>query len=157
MRDITDYRLDMDGDFNVAAVVARPEPLAEPEPLQENESQPSPRITLRLTVEENEQLRDLAAGMTISAYVRDCVFGDYAAKRKRKSYAPIQNHVALAQMLAMLGESRFANNLNQLAHQANIGNLEVDEDALSQLEETYRHVIDMRETLIRTLGLLEDA
>lgn len=120
-------------------------------------SQSAPRVTLRLTEDENRQLRRLAAGMTISAYIRQCIFGDKAAKRTRKNYAPIQDHTELARLLAMLGETRLANNLNQLAHQANCGNLQVDESVLERLEETYGHVISMRDTLIRTLGLLEDA
>lgn len=155
MKDITDYRLDMDDDFNVAAV-ARPKPLhhADGAPHSTNSS---PRITLRLSEEEDERLREMAAGMTISAYVRQCVFGEAAGRRRRKSYAPVKDHVALAQLLAQLGETRLANNLNQLAYQANTGSLQVDDGVLAQLDEMYRHVTDMRDTLIRTLGLVEGA
>lgn len=118
---------------------------------------PSPRITLRLTEEENTLLRDMAGGMTISAYIRECVFGENTKRRKRKSYVPIKDHVALAQLLGMLGEAHLANNLNQLAYHANCGNLDVTERTIAQLDEMYTHVTSMRDTLIRTLGLLEDA
>ena len=62
---------------------------------------------------------------------------------------------ALAQILAMLGDSRIANNLNQLAYKANIGELVMGAQTQSQIEEAYAHVGQMRGLLIQGLGLLE--
>lgn len=122
----------------------------------EPQSTPAPRITLRLSDEENAKLRDLAADMSVSAYVRKCVFGDDTTRRKRRSYMPFKDQQALAQALALLGMSRIANNLNQLAHQANVGSLVMDEMACAHIEEAYAHVRQMRDQLITTLGLIRE-
>ena len=61
----------------------------------------------------------------------------------------------MSKALGLLGQSRMANNLNQLAHHANTGSLLVDEETLSQISEAYEHVIAMRDALIRALGLLD--
>ncbi len=115
----------------------------------------SPRITLRLSEEENARLKHLSQGMTVSAYIRKCVFGDQTTRRKRRSHRPVQDQESLANVLALLGQSRIANNLNQLAHQANMGSLTVEENTLNKLVEAYEHVTAMRNELIRALGLLE--
>lgn len=115
---------------------------------------PSP-ITWRVTEEEREKLKCLAEGMPVSAYIRKCVFGKDAARRRRRSHTPVQDQEALAKILAMLGASRIANNLNQLAYHANTGSLLLDEHTLGQINEAYGHVCAMRELLIQTLGLVE--
>lgn len=114
-----------------------------------------PRITLRLSAEEDARLRDLAKGQPVSAYVRSCVFGKNTTRRKHRSHTPVADQQALAKALAMLGQSRLANNLNQLAHHANTGSLLLDEDTTKQIEETYLHVIAMRDALVAALGLVE--
>lgn len=124
---------------------------------------PSPRVTLRLTEDENARLNHLSQGMTISSYIRKCVFGDKTARRKRRSYRPApaqdqdqdQDQESLAKALALLGQSRITNNLNQLAHHANMGTLTVDEKALNQINEAYEQVTSMRDQLIKALGLIE--
>ena len=119
-------------------------------------STPAPRITLRLSDEENAKLRDLAADMSVSGYVRKCLFGEDVTRRKRRSYMPVKDQQALAQALALLGMSRIANNLNQLAHHANTGTLVMDDLACAHIEEAYAHVRQMRDQLITALGLIED-
>ncbi len=41
-------------------------------------------VTLWLTPEERVKLEELAAGMTLSAYIRACVFGEETRRRKRR-------------------------------------------------------------------------
>ncbi|MGI9503345.1 MAG: plasmid mobilization protein, partial [Geminicoccaceae bacterium] len=81
----------------------------------------SPRITLRLTEEEDARLRQLCEGRTVSAYVRQRLFGENTARRKRRSHVPVKDQASMAKLLGMLGDSRIANNLNQLAFHANTG------------------------------------
>ncbi|MCA9583309.1 MAG: hypothetical protein KC416_16025, partial [Myxococcales bacterium] len=69
------------------------------------------RITLRLTDEEAAKLERMSAGMTVSAFVRGCVFGDRSARRRPRDRRPVASEIELAQALAMLGQSRIANNL----------------------------------------------
>lgn len=112
-------------------------------------------ITLRVTDDERECLKSMAEGMSISAFIRKCVFAGGAAKRKRRSHMPVSDQEALARALALLGASRIANNLNQLAYHANIGSLIMDEDTSAQIDEAYAHVRLMRDELVSALGLVE--
>ena len=99
-----------------------------------------PRITLRLTEEEDTKLRQLCEGMTVSAYVRQRLFGEDTARRKRLSHVPVQDQASMARVLGMLGDSRIANNLNQLAFHANTGTLLIeisDPDAESLLNKAF--------------------
>jgi Mobilization protein NikA len=113
----------------------------------------SPRITLRLTQEELTTLKTLSSGMSLSAYVRKCVFGKHAKPRKMRARAPVENHQALAQVLGLLGQTRFANNLNQLAHQANCGSLLMDEQTENEIRMACAHIAWIRLKLVEALGL----
>ena len=116
----------------------------------------SVRITLRLTDEEAAKLERMSAGMTVSAFVRECVFGNGSTRRRPRDRRPVAGEADLAQALAMLGQSRIANNLNQLAYQANTGTLAVDEGVHRQIEEAYAYVVDLRKTLLHALGRTVD-
>lgn len=56
-------------------------------------------------------------------------------------------------MLALLGQSRLANNLNQLAKASNLGVLPIDQSTEEELLRAAREVSEMRALLIRALGL----
>lgn len=117
-----------------------------------------PRITLRVTLEENTRLRALASGQSVSAYIRANLFGETATPRKtRRSHMPVKDQQAMARALALLGKSRMANNLNQLAHHANIGTLPVDDETRGWIEEAHTHVTAMRDALVTALGLIEES
>lgn len=116
-------------------------------------SKASPRITLRLTEEEDARLRRLCEGMTVSAYVRQRLFSEDVARRKRRSHVPVRDQASMAKVLGMLGDSRIANNLNQLAFHANTGTLLIDDQTTNQINEAYGHVCFMRDALIEALGL----
>lgn len=113
---------------------------------------PSP-ITLRLTPEERARLEALAQSMTLSAYIRMVLFAEDVAPRKSSQRAPVKDHEALARVLALVGQSRIANNLNQLAKEAHLGSLLMDEQTQGQVNEAYLYVLDMRQHLITALGL----
>lgn len=109
---------------------------------------PSP-ISFRPTEAEREQLLRDADGMSQSAYIRRCLFGRKTSKR----VVPEADRVLLAQILAKLGESRIANNLNQIAHHANCGSLLLDDVTIEEINEACLHIAWMRTQLIETLGL----
>ena len=90
--------------------------------------------------------------MTLSAYIRACVFAEEEKRRKRRPKNVVADRKAVAEALALLGQSRIANNLNQLAYHANIGALEMDETERSDLEEAYDHVLSIRSLLMQALG-----
>lgn len=116
-----------------------------------------PRITLRLTEEENAKLRELSEGMAVSAYIRKCVFGENVARRRRRSHTPVKDQAAMAKALGLLGKARIANNLNQLAYNANTGSLLVDDETLTQITEAHAHISFMRRALVQALGLTDGA
>lgn len=116
---------------------------------------PSP-LSLRLTTEERRLLEIAAAGRSLSGYVRSCVFDESGPKRRNHKREPVEDEKALAQALGLLGQSRIANNLNQLARAANSGSLIVDEETRRNIEEAYEHVRAMRDSLVCSLGLIEE-
>ncbi|WP_152613054.1 hypothetical protein [Tateyamaria sp. ANG-S1] len=69
-------------------------------------------LVIRLTEEERARLEELAAGMTLSAYVRACVFGQEAKRRKRRPKDAVADKKAAAEALAPLGQSRSHRSLN---------------------------------------------
>lgn len=113
----------------------------------------TPRITLRLNEDEDRQLRDRAGDLSVSSYVRECLFDEKTnARRKRRSYRPVADQQALAQVLSKLGQSRLASNLNQIAHHANAGSLVVDEVTIDEINEAAATIAWIRVTLIEALG-----
>lgn len=109
-------------------------------------------VTLRLTETERQQLEDMAAGMTLSAYIRACLFAQEEKRRKRRPRSVVEDKKAAAEALALLGQSRIANNLNQLAYQANIGALIIEETERAKIEEAYRYILSLRALLVAALG-----
>ena len=125
-------------------------------PPEPKKKRPSP-ITLRLTDEEREKLKIAAGDMPVSAYIRNCVFGaEVAPRKKRLSHKPVADQEAIARILGMLGQTRIANNLNQIAYQANCGTLLLDDDTKQQIKQTCAYIAFMRVKLIEALGLKEE-
>lgn len=90
--------------------------------------------------------------MTLSAYIRACVFAEDVKLRKHRPSDAAADKRAAAEALALLGQSRIASNLNQLAHHANLGILGVGEAEKAQIEEAYDHVLAIRTLLMEALG-----
>ncbi|MEM7213568.1 MAG: hypothetical protein AAF479_17075 [Pseudomonadota bacterium] len=107
---------------------------------------------LRLTPEERAKLEELAQGMTLSAYIRGCLFAKEAKRRNLRTKDAVADKQAAAEALALLGQSRIASNLNQLAYHANIGALITDEVAKAQIAEANAHLNSIRGLLMRALG-----
>lgn len=61
----------------------------------------------------------------------------------------------MARVLAGFGQSRIANNLNQLAKAVNIGALPVTAETEGEITEACTAVVAMRRDLLRALGLPE--
>ncbi len=109
-------------------------------------------LTLRLTVEERARLEELAAGMTLSAYVRACVFAEEERLRATRPADAIAEKKALAEVMGLLGHSRIASNLNQLAHHANLGLMIEDDRAKDQIAEANQHLLAIRTALMAALS-----
>ena len=109
-------------------------------------------VTMRLTEDERAQLEEMAAGMTLSAYIRACLFASEERRRKRRPESVVADKKAIAEALALLGQSRIANNLNQLAYQANVGALVIEDREAAMIAEAYDHVLSLRTLLVAALG-----
>ncbi len=114
--------------------------------------QPAP-ISLRLTHEERAMLEKAAAGMTLSAYIRLRLFDKNVKPRKTRNKAPVKDHKALAQILALVGQSRVPNNLNQIAKAVHIGVLPLTPEVEADIRKACEEVRQIRDMLIFALGL----
>lgn len=112
-----------------------------------------PRVTLRFAIQDHERLKQQAGDMALATYIRSKVLDKPIPRKKARSTTSVLDKQALAQILGLLGQSRIANNLNQLAYHANIGSLVMDEESEKQILETYDHIHFIRKTLITALGL----
>jgi mobilization protein MobC len=113
---------------------------------------PAP-FSLRLTAEERARLEAEAKGAPLGAYVKAKVLETALPVRMRKIGLAVQDRQALAQGLALLGQSRLSNNLNQLAHAANIGALPLTPDVEEELRAALRDVRELRRLFLVALGL----
>ncbi len=114
-----------------------------------------PPFSLRLTFEERARLEELAGDMPLGAYIKRKVFNgkNLGTKRTRsRTRRPIKDEQKLAHVLAMLGQSRIANNLNQLAKAPNLGTLPVLPDTEGEIRHACADVAHMRCELLRALG-----
>jgi hypothetical protein len=112
-----------------------------------------PPFSLRLSAEERTRLVDEAAGAPLGSYIKAKVLGSVLPVRMRRTGLAIEDRTALAQALALLGRSRISNNLNQLAHLANVGALPMTPETEAELCTTLADVREMRRLLMTALGL----
>ena len=112
---------------------------------------PAP-FSLRLTHEERARLIAEAGRKSMGVYIRERLFGDDAAPRKRKGNSPVRNQEALGRVLGALGRSRLSSNLNQLAKAVNTGSLPVTPETEADIKKACRDVAEMRADLLRALG-----
>ena len=113
---------------------------------------PAP-FSLRLTFEQRARLEADAAGMSLSAYIHWRLFDPENPPPRSRNKAPVKDHEALLRVLGQLGQTRLANNLNQLARQANTGSLPLTPETELALLEAAANVADIRAMLVQALGL----
>jgi hypothetical protein len=112
-----------------------------------------PPFSLRLTFEERAKLERDAAGMALGAYIRSCLLDPETVAPRKRGKFPVKDHQALAQLLGLLGQSRLANNVNQLARAANTGSLAVTPDTEEALMSATADINHMRQLLIQALDI----
>lgn len=114
----------------------------------------TPPFSLRLSFEERQKLEALAGDEALGAYIRSLIFNEEAAPSARRRRArPVKDNEALVRVLAQLGQSRLANNLNQLAKLANLGALPLTPDVEESLREAARDIAAIRSAVVQALGL----
>ena len=127
-------------------------------PITESRRKRPAPFSLRLTKDERARLVTEAAGAPLGAFIKAKLLDGPMPKPVRQPRsAPLTDRTALAQCLALLGRARIANNLNQLAHLANIGALPLDPETIADLIDAVEAVRDMRRLLLSALGLKPEA
>lgn len=109
-------------------------------------------FAIRLSKDERARLVDEAKGLPLGTYIKAKVLG-VPPLRLRRSGLAVEDRRSLAQALALLGRSRIANNLNQLAHAANIGALPMTPETEDELRDALEGVRAIRRLLMAALGL----
>jgi hypothetical protein len=112
---------------------------------------------LRLTRAERERLEAEAGSMPLGAYIRERLFGEQSAP-PRKRRRPSADQAGLAKVLGMLGASRLAANVNQLAKAAKLGLIVgAAPEVIQQIMEACADIRVMRDALLAALGMsIED-
>ncbi|MBI1252664.1 MAG: plasmid mobilization relaxosome protein MobC [Alphaproteobacteria bacterium] len=113
---------------------------------------PAP-FSIRLSAEERSRLEAEAQGMPLGGYIKAKALGAPPLKRM----AVVEDRQALARALALLGQTHYANNLNQLAHLANMGALPLTPEVIEELEGTLRLIGEVRALIVRAMGVRKDA
>jgi phosphoglycerate dehydrogenase-like enzyme len=114
-----------------------------------------PPFSLRLTFEERARLEELAGDMPLGSYIKEKLF-DRPLRKRARLRRPVKNEQSLAKLLGMLGQSRIANNLNQIARAVNIGTLPVTPETERDIRRACAEVQLMRMELLRALGQRSD-
>lgn len=112
----------------------------------------SPPFSIRLTTEERDRLLLEAGPVRLGTYIKAKALNAPSLKRA----AAVSDRQALAKALALLGQTRFSSNLNQLAHLGNIGALPLSPEIESELRACFQHVSEIRALLIKAVGLRDD-
>lgn len=111
-----------------------------------------PPFSLRLTYEERARLDAERGDKSLAAYIRERLFGDDAAPRKKRGNSPVQDKEALGRLAGALGQSRLSQNMNQLARAVNTGSLPVTPETEAEIKEACREISELRTALLAALG-----
>lgn len=90
--------------------------------------------------------------MTLSAYIRACVFAQEEKRRRHRPTSVVADRQAAVKALALFGQSRIAGNLNQLVYHAHVGALIVEARERGQIDEASAQVPTIRSLLMTAPG-----
>lgn len=113
-------------------------------------SRPAP-FSLRLNDEERQRLEAQAGAMPLASYIKSVVFDAAAPKYRKRRKSPVAEQQLLAEVLVRLGQTRHANNLNQIAKAINQGTLYVDDELAADIQAALADIAWMRITLMEAL------
>ncbi len=112
-----------------------------------------PPFSMRLTADERAKIEAKAGGRPLSAYIKSVVLADDAPRYRKRRVMPAADQRLLAAILARLGASRSAANLNQIAKAIHTGTLHIDDAVTADIHAACADVAWMRATLIAAMGL----
>jgi hypothetical protein len=122
------------------------------------DKQASP-YSIRFSPEERTLFDAMAKEMKLSGaeFIRLRLFTNtlqekFAIRTQNKAHP----NKELVQIISLLGQSRIANNLNQIAKAINTGTLVLSPEVTAQIHEAYQTILWMRRKLIKGTGLKAD-
>ncbi|MEO1016417.1 MAG: hypothetical protein AAFY56_01810 [Pseudomonadota bacterium] len=121
-------------------------------PFSKSKASAAAPFSIRFTREERERMQAEAGQQPLGAYIRSRLLGETADKR-RVSRRPRIDQEVTARLLAELGKSRLASNMNQLAKAANTGTLDLGPEVARDIRSACAAITDMRVALISALGV----
>ncbi len=100
-------------------------------------------------------MRDAAAclGLSLSGYARQQILAEEVTPRRTRGKAPVKDHKLLGQILSVIGQLRWASNLNQLAKAANQGLLILTPEVEAAILEACADIRMIKNMLMKALGL----
>jgi hypothetical protein len=113
-------------------------------------------FSIRLTEIERAKLGEKAGRLPIGVYVRSVLLDDATPGRVIHRRYPENSEKILATILAALGQSRLASNLNQLAKAVHSGSLPVNARTEADIDQACRDVALIRRALLMALGVESD-
>ena len=115
---------------------------------------PAP-FSLRMTAEERLDLERRAGRQPLGAYIRERLFERQTTPRRCRGQGVVKDHKALSQVLGLLGRSRLAATMNQLARAADVGALPVSPEVETSLRDACKDVAAIKALVMRALGIQE--
>ncbi len=114
-------------------------------------------VSIRVTAQEKHELQQMAGAKPISGYIRERLFGDAVVVRPKqylkKQRQPRFDHVEIARLLGMFGQSQLATSMLALSLAVQAGELQVTSDVTSQIECACNDIKDIRSSLVMALGM----
>lgn len=110
-------------------------------------------FSIRLTASEKQQLVQQAGDRPLGLFIRDRLLGGATMPRAARRASPVHERETLARILAMLGRSRLADSVGELASAAASGSLFTDPETTSLIRRACDDVRAMRLMLMQALGM----
>ncbi len=113
----------------------------------------TPPFSLRLSPDERAILERNAAGVPLGTYIRNRLFEGTSLSSPGRRRSLVHDHKIIAKLLAELGRSHLASNVNQLAKAANLGILPLGPETEAAIARACSSIELMRNMLLKALGL----
>ena len=110
-------------------------------------------FSIRFSDDQRARVEARAGAMPVGAYTKLLVLSEDAPHYRKRRAMPEAEQRLLAEILARLGASRSASNLNQIAKHLNQGTLVIDAELEDDLKRACAEVAWLRTTRMQALGI----
>lgn len=117
----------------------------------QNAQSKSKVFPIRFSEAERVELERRSGNMALGTFIKAELFAD-TVKRRRGSRSPTKDNVSLAQVLAMIGQSKVGDQLEILSSAVENGSLLVNDEVVSDIQNACAEVHAMRSMLMKALG-----